>query len=698
LTAAPLYLALLAAAGGLSIRNYLRLEVEGRDRLLLARSLAIGVLMMVLVLPAWIRPRVQRLKPRITVLVDSSASMRREAWPGGPSRFDRATQALDGLRARYGEGFEYQVRHFDVGLRDGSAPPIADGEGTDLARALHQTLRQGDERTRALLMVSDGRDTRGTSPVLPARSAAYPIHTLGVGAVEDPRPNVQVVDLQAPEEGFAGGDVTVKARLDFQRVPEGTKVPLQLELDGEVVHNSSVVATRDTTQVTLRFRPPRGGLVRLSLRALPGQSLQDRSAEDDRAESSMQVRAEPISVLALAARPGPDLAFLRRVLQADPRFRLTVVHGLGADRPVRLPASGHPAALDAVPLVILSGFDATRVPPAVQAELVRFLEEREGALLLIGNGPREWKDLFASQLGPLLPARAPDEFRPLEKRFGVDTSKLDSHPVTRILEHRQANRQAWQRLPPIAPGLRLDVAGGARVMLSFPYYPRNIPLLASRAVGRGVVLALNSRETYLWSMLPAAHGDPEQVHERFLAGLAAWAADPVRVGGERLVLSRLRFRPGERVRVRWQGAPGTTPPDTVQVVPLDGGDPRTLAVTPGDDGGLAEMEAPPPGFYEVRSVDGGAPPVPLAVHPSRDELLRPEPDPGLLRAIADAAGGSYLPLTADADLETLPRVDATPVVKREHTGVYWLDEPLVLAAVLLLFCLEWGMRRRRNLV
>jgi hypothetical protein len=498
-------------------------------------------------------------------------------------------------------------------------------------------------------------------------------------------------------------DLLVHFRMD--RVPPGTQIPFELWVGGQLEQTSSVATTQGETEVHVKWTPKRGGLERLEIRLLPGDLIEDRSRLDDVAETSVQVRAEPIPVLLLGGLPGPDLGFLRRILAADPRFQVAVRSGFDKKTPIVLPSSGDEFSLERVPLVVLAGFSQDLFPEAVQRDLEQFLLQQRGALLLLSNGPREWRHLFASRLAPYLPLRKQSrEVQSVEKRFGVDSIAVNSHPVTRVLDHPQANRQAWQRLPPITPGGRLQIVSGSRVLLGFPNYPKPIPLLSIRSVQGGMVLAINSRETYLWNLLAKAHGDPENLHERFFARLIAWAADPTREGGERLEVSKLRFVPGEKVRVRWRGQAGKTVPKHILLESLvpSGKSPsfhRTIGLGSETSGeGHGEFEAPAPGFYTLRASEGDAEPLSLAVHASREEEAQLDADPSTLKRIAEVSGGRYLALSGRGPLEGLPSLDTTPVVRHHTTGIYWLDEPKVLALCLLLFCLEWGLRRRRSLV
>lgn len=693
---------LLLLALALSLRNYARQRVEGRAPMALARSLALGVLVWVLLSPAWVRPDVERQRPRLTVLVDTSESM---ALPlegaAGASRFEAASAAYQALLDHYQGAFDVDLRTFASELGDGPLPAEPGAVGTDLGGALAEALRSADPRTRALFLVSDGRRTRGGDATRVARASGFPVHTLSAGAARRAPTDVAVLGVEVPEEGFAGGAVQLRARLRVAGVSGGTRIPVLLEVDGQEAARAEVVVDEASpeAEVQLEFTPASGGLKGLRVVASPPDAELDTSPKDDAAESSLRVHEEPVPVLLLSGRPSPDLGFLRRLLDADPRFVVTQRAGYPPDRAVDLPAPDQRASLERAPLVVVSGFSEEAFPPAVQQQLVAYLRERGGALLLIGNGLREWQALLASQLKDLLPVTSKTEAAAIEKRLPAHPTGRD-HSLTQLIDHKQANDQAWQRLPPIAPGLRLELVRGARSFLQFPYYPRPVPLVAAREVGRGVVLAVNSRETYLWAMLPFAHGDAERVHARFFTGLAAWAADPSRAGGERLRLGRLRYRPGDEVLIDWSGKPGDEKRREALVVPVGGGAPRSVkleAKTPGRAQG--RFEAAAPGVYEVRPSSGEAAPQYLAVHRSREEDLAPDPDPEHLKAIAEATGGATVALTAEGlDPAKLPPVDATPVIRRRDAETFWLDEGWVLGLALGLLCLEWYLRRRRNLV
>lgn len=692
---------LLLAATGKALANYRRLDVEGRGRMALVRALAVAILVLVLVLPAWVRPGRERERPRIVWLVDASASMALPAGPGRPSRFAHAMEAQRALAGALGGAFEHQLLGFSTGLAaTGPGPEPPTGPATDLDAALRGALATAGERTRAVFLVSDGRQTRGSSPLAAARAAPFAIHAVGIGSTEPTSRWVAALELGVPEEGFKGGRVPVTAQVRTRGIPAGISVEVVLEADGEPVARTSAPGGFETTGVVFDWTPDRGGLTPLRVVVRAPAGFEDGAPGDEVAPSAILLRERPAGVLFLQGRPSPDAGFVRRVLAADPRLVVVDAPAHPGEKALVLPPADSPGSLEQAALVVVGGFSAAAFPAPTQEALAAFVTQRGGALLLVGMGAREWKDLQGTPLAPLLPIDPGAEAQALEKRLPVRLAAGDAHPVTRVIEHLQANRQAWERLPPILPGAAAPALAGAVVWLDFPYYPRPLALAAGRAVKKGLVAVINSTETFQWALLPAAHGDPETVHARFFANLASWLADPARRGGEKIRLSRLRWAPGEPVRIFWDGPADAAPPPELSVVPqgAGGGAPLRVSLEAREPGhAVGELPAPAAGAWTVQG-SGGAEPAALVVLEPREEVLAKEPDHELLKAVAEASGGSYLPWGENGLTGLgLPPVDPTPVERDRSAGVYWLDEPLVLAASLLLFCLEWWMRRRRNL-
>jgi hypothetical protein len=141
-------------------------SVAGRQRLVLTtlRVLVFLVLALLLFDPRsiWRGDRVE--EPRVVMLVDRSASMTLpvSGWVGGESRFDAALRAAARMSAVIADrGGRAETMYFSGDLDDLDGEDVAaDGQGTDLPRALESVARRLEgENLGAVVVLSDGVDT-----------------------------------------------------------------------------------------------------------------------------------------------------------------------------------------------------------------------------------------------------------------------------------------------------------------------------------------------------------------------------------------------------------------------------------------------------------------------------------------------------------------------------------------------------------
>ena len=93
----------------------------------------------------------------------------------------RTSDAMAALQA-HAEVLEYRFAAQSAPLAAGDTLSF-EGAGTDLARALEETVREA--RPEAVVLVSDGVYTLGANPVPAARGLGVPVYAIGVGDSAD---------------------------------------------------------------------------------------------------------------------------------------------------------------------------------------------------------------------------------------------------------------------------------------------------------------------------------------------------------------------------------------------------------------------------------------------------------------------------------------------------------------------------------
>lgn len=196
----------------LLVSDFLCEDLEAAFTALMAVSVAVPLA--ILSNPTWIsRVPPPEGKPRVTVLVDRSASMSLVEGDDQRRRFDLACQTARKVVGKPSEAYDVHVRTFADASEETSAQSLAaidpDGESTDLAGAIESALDDDLPQGQALVLLTDAaHNGEGGIDELrraaeKARSLAAPIYAKVIGG------RVQIDDLavsiDSPEElAFVG--------------------------------------------------------------------------------------------------------------------------------------------------------------------------------------------------------------------------------------------------------------------------------------------------------------------------------------------------------------------------------------------------------------------------------------------------------------------------------------------------------------
>ncbi|MBK8978235.1 MAG: hypothetical protein IPM29_20210 [Planctomycetes bacterium] len=334
------------AYGGLS-------RLEPRTRLLLAslRGLAIAACLFLAFQPAIERVRYTEVQSQVHVLVDDSASMRRkDTYPDDEQR--DALQAELGARAEIGAlsraqlveavleapggllerlRAEHDVRLFrferkpvpitDLAEVQGRSPRTAIGDALDLHLAT-----AGAVNLDTVLLVSDGRNNDGLSPVDVAAKYELEditIYTIGVGDPNPPK-NIRLIGPPGPEQGLAGEELVFECTVDAEGLA-GRSVTVTMSASRD---HGPYAAAGEPVQLTLaddhvplkarvyaRFDEPGDYTLKFEVDALPDET----SREDNEAIRFLRIDDTKIRVLYIEDLPRWEYRYLKNaLLRVDP--------------------------------------------------------------------------------------------------------------------------------------------------------------------------------------------------------------------------------------------------------------------------------------------------------------------------------------------------------------------------------------------
>ena len=271
-------------------------------------------------------------KPRLTILVDDSASMASTDMPEGRTRFQVATQIARDATASLQDRFEVHTAAFSKTLVPSSpqelAQKIPGGSVTDLARAISAGVEPNRPAGQAILLLSDGNHNAGggTPQVLASLSVAQavdaPIFTRTLGGTTESHD--LALRLRTPQQlAFVEQSVAVTAEVWRRgRAPEN--VTVVLEHEGKEVGREQVRLQSDVhSEVRFQVQQPTRGLYRYEVRVEPFEGEVTRV--NNYGTFLLRVVDEPIRVLLVEGKPYWDSKFLARTLSSDPSIELVSV-------------------------------------------------------------------------------------------------------------------------------------------------------------------------------------------------------------------------------------------------------------------------------------------------------------------------------------------------------------------------------------
>ncbi len=725
-----LALGLLAALAWRSWRRYAPLPPRPRRFLRGLRMAGLVLTGLVLLQPELLRWQLTPRHGTLAVVLDASGSMLVDDEEGG-SRWRRAVEAAHVLIRRSSEGtavrlylLEDEVRPLPSGVHlDPNTPPRAVAR-SDLRGALERWLatRSGSASApAAVLLLSDGADTEGSTPELPTLQGV-PVHAIALGG-RRPLRDRAVIGVEAPATVPVRDRVRVRVRVRASG-SRAERLPIRLWRGEQLLAEAEAELDEHgegEAELPFLLRTRGHAVLRVEVEPLEG----DEVPENDVRHLLVEARREHLRVLHLAGRPSWDVRFLRAFLKRDPGTRLVSFFILRTEgdetnaAPEEMALIPFPTDelfrqhLDRFDVVILQNFDYEPYGIAPYLPGLARHVRRGGGLVMIGGERAFERGGYASTpLAPLLPVRLradhgaetngslwEEPFRP------IVAPGADAHPLVNLWSEAA---MGWGRLAPVDLLHRVAaVREEAVVLLRHPSLRADdgspAPVLALSWPDRGRVAALLTDGSWRWGMPSAAKGGDPSSHGRFWDRLLRWAAGDPSLAPCRLRVAQARLAQGEPIEVslhaRDRSFRALQAREMVLAILDDqGGFHGTRRITSDAAGKWnGRLSAPErPGGYRIAlqgqdlRCDTW-----VLVEPGGRERTDPSARHDWLRGLAHATGGAFFE-EAD-DLPAPQQIGRHGAPRRTLERTAPLRSWPVLAILFSLFAFEWRLRRRHGL-
>jgi len=443
-------------------------------------------------------------------------------------------------------------------------------------------------------------------------------------------------------------------------------------------------------------------------------SVGPREGEQSTANNAMvlstQILDSRLRVLLVSGAASPDLAYLRRLLEADENLELEVeVAVRRGEWAYRMQESlGNPKAYD---LVVLADLPASNIAGVAEQGLVEYVNSG-GALMVIGGEDALNSGYAASPLAAILPIVLLDK----KSTYTVEPFQVELpreatlHPILRITDDPLADRVEWAELPPLlAFNATAGLQPGATVLWSHPVErigKRKMPLAAIGRSGSGKSMVVAARTFWRFGPMMRGIGKTDAASQAFWKHVVKWLVTEEGVDRVQVVVDKPAYRSGEAIVFQARVL------DEL-LSPLEG---ARVSVSVADSAGLrrvilkdrgagrysGQMKAGAQGDYRFtvsaerggEELGKGSGEFTVGRYSLEYEDVRMNAE--LLRKIATQSGGQFI------RGETLPAALDTLVFSPQPTTVHYRSRlwgrswPMFVLVALL--AAEWTLRRRRGMV
>ena len=583
------------------------------------------------------------------------------------------------------------------------------GEGTDIASALKETKAfSATTNIQAVVLITDGNVTVGSSPVYEAEELGLPVFTIGIGDTSEQR-DVLVRKVLTNSITYVGNTVPVQVTLKSSGF-NGERVEVTLR-DAESVLDRKVVTLQSGTReyaVPLSMTPQKEGTQKFTVDV---SRLNDElTYENNRHSFFTKVLKSKMRVALVAGAPSPDVAFVRRTLSSDPNVevRTFIERGGGQFYEGTLTA----AALQEAECVVLIGFPATQSSASAVTAVAEAANNGK-PVLFVSSRTIDIPKL--RQLEPHLP-------------FSVQGGSTDEYQAFIAIPEAQRNNallklsknenlDAWSSLPPI---FRMQTVFRAKPETEILATTRiqnvatNDPFLVSRNVNRRKSLALLGYGVWRWTMLFDPASGVETLLEEFLGNAVRWLT--TREDDRRVRVQPVRETFGGRERVEFTAQvydENYKPIDNAEVAvnirrasPTGDTQHEVTLSTAGNGQYEGALDILDEGDYRytasvrVNSNTAGADSGTFSVGGLNVEFQDTRMNKELLEQISARTGGTYHTPgsvnTLASDIAALPAFKPREVVRSEDIELW--NRSWMLGLIVGLFSVEWFVRKRNGML
>ncbi len=659
--------------------------------LITLRSLGIFFLALLLVEPLLTRYSEKTIGNRLGVVFDLSTSMCIE--DDNSSRVNMARNAfIQHADIDYGANYY----GFSDSLIDiNHIPDSADcsGRATDLALAISEPLARDGDELGALLVISDGAGNIGADPLPSAMEASVPIYSLVVGkriSFND----IAITTVDYPPVSYINTEISLTAEVKSSGYA-GKVVLLEIKDGGKIIGSKRITLPGDGAHTTIDLPVTFTEEGVHSLEASIGVLEDEVYADNNVRNFTIKLLKDKTSILLLSSSLNWEYTFIQRALSSDEHFEVQSAIAGGNNT---IPGRELPTGLESwknIDLIVAIDIPSRSVGSQINV-LKQAVESGTGFLFIAGDKTR------------LMPLAGWDDILPLESspRISLETGEFFPVPGEQAIVKTITDIEdlRWSDLSPLEFVFKgFNIKQNAVIFLdAVDITDSHYPVLVGGAYKTGKTAAMVGYPWWKRSFRPATSEQASQGMIKFWGNLVRWLVAREDLDKFNLVSDKSVYRLGEPVKfnaILFDDSYNLLSGSQINVDIADSnGSKREFRLTSTEAGKYTGVYgSPAAGKYDFRGyaisegdtlgvTDGS-----FIVESFSLEMENPSANFAVMSQIASVTGGvSYTVDNFDEFKNDLKLNTKTANIFREYSPTGNL---YILILVILLFTLEWGIRK-----
>ncbi|HPO61474.1 MAG TPA: VWA domain-containing protein [Candidatus Kapabacteria bacterium] len=678
------------------------------------RGLAIVLLVLVLFEPILSVIQSGEKKPKLAVLIDNSLSNGfRDALGDRQQAVRKAIensniQSLNDEEILY-YSFDTDVKPFEVFNFDSLN---FKGQTTNISNAVSFIGNKlNEENIRSVLLITDGEFNEGTNPIYFAEKSARNYYAIGIGDSSESK-DISISSIITNEIAYVDNPVPVNVQIKTSGYSSGN-ITCTLMENNFVIEKKDLQITPQTSTLTamFSFTPKKEGISKITAKisSLDGEITDKNNIKSD----FIKVLKNKRRISIFSGSPNPDLSFLLNTFSNEKGLEIrTFIQKKGAE--FYNPQPTKQEVLESE-MIVFVGFPISSTPANV-IEMIKEALQKEKPLLFIASQQTDYSKLnqFQEFLPFTLLSTRANEFSVIAdlKREAL------ANPLIRIYG-TEKDLQIWNNLPPIfRTETFVKPKPESEVISTFKVnnVPMQEPLILSRSFQNKKSITVMGYGLYRWKLLGYAadvsknNSEAVDVYSIFINNAVKWLSVDQNEKNIRIRTSKQQYVKNEPVEFIAQVYDAAfTPIDNANVnIKISSGQTsRDVTLNSLGNGrytakveGLAEGDFFYQGSVEVNQAKLGSASGRFSIGDIALEYINLQMNAPLLRNLSARTGGNfYTPETVNTfldDIKKNPNFKPVSFTDKYESALWNL--PYILAAVILLFAMEWFLRKKFGMI